>query len=580
MVSLFVIIALLFAGVAATVRLSTGQWTPKLGLDLEGGTQMILEPVLPDGATVSEGQVTEARNIIAQRVDSYGVAEAEVTTQGGQNIVISIPGTPDPRQLEAIRKPSQLRFRAVLVAQQVVPTPTATGTVSGTATPGATSTPEGPVFTPAPGNTLTPAGGTLPRGLRAETDTPTSTDSPTSGGAASPTPTDASDPAWVTEELATQFEEIDCSSPDATTELVDDPDKPLVACSQDGFEKFILGPVELDGTGISDAVAGYQTGPNGQPTTTVEVALSFNAEGAQTFGEVTTRLVNLEGDRNRFAILLDKVVISAPSTNAAITNGQASITGGFTIESARDLARQLKFGALPLSFTLLTQDDISPQLGVEQLRLGLLAGLIGLILVVIYSLFQYRALGLVTVASLFVAAAMTYALLVLFGYAYNFRLTMAGITGVIVSIGVTADSFIVYFERIRDEVREGRPLVAAVEAGWIRARRTIIAADVVNLLAAGVLYLLATANVRGFAFTLGVLTVVDLVVVMLFTHPLVAMLSHTRFFGGGHKWSGLDPERLGSTAVRYVGRGRFVDDRPKQEPLPGSDAIAQGGAPA
>ncbi|HEX2704442.1 MAG TPA: SecD/SecF family protein translocase subunit, partial [Candidatus Lustribacter sp.] len=261
---------------------------------------------------------------------------------------------------------------------------------------------------------------------------------------------------------------------------------------------------------------------------------------------------------NRFAIVLDRAVITAPTTEAAIVTGQASITGSFTLDSARVLARQIKFGALPLSFKVQTEETISPQLGDEQLRLGLLAGLIGLLLVVFYSLLQYRALGLVTVASLVVAAVLTFGILTFLGWAYNFRLTMAGVTGVIVSIGVTADSFIVYFERIRDEVRDGRPLVAAVEAGWARAKRTILAADAVNFLAAAVLYLLAANNVRGFAFTLGVMTLIDLLVVFLFTHPTVGLLARTEFFGGGHKWSGLDPERLGSAGPRYVGRGRFA----------------------
>ncbi|MEO7058334.1 MAG: protein translocase subunit SecD, partial [Lapillicoccus sp.] len=311
---------------------------------------------------------------------------------------------------------------------------------------------------------------------------------------------------------------------------------------------------------ISDATSGYRTGSTGQPTSIVEVSLTFNSAGATKFGDVTTRLLSLKGVQNQFAIVLDKQVISAPTTQAAITNGQASISGSFTIDTARSLAQQLKFGALPMSFSLQTQEDVSPTLGNEQLRLGLLAGLIGMLLVVIYSLFQYRLLGLVTVASLVVAAGITYVMLTFLGWSYNFRLTMAGVTGVIVAIGVTADSFIVYFERVRDEVRDGRPLVAAVEAGWKRARRTILAADGVNVLAAGVLYFLAASNVRGFAFTLGITTLIDLAVVMLFTHPVVAILAHTTFFGGGHKWSGLDPERLGAE-VRYVGRGQFSGPR-------------------
>ena len=585
LLSLVVIVLALFGAIGAAHTWSNGQLTPKLGLDLEGGTEMTLQPVLNDpNAQVSQGQLDKARDIIAQRVDSYGVAEAEVTTQGGRNIVVSIPGQPDAATLDAIRKPTQLRFRAVLTADAGSPQPTGTattgtgtdtGTPTGTATSTATTPP--PVFTPDAPETATQgtsANRAVPQAFVAADPTPAPTDSGAATGtgtatgtgaatgAATPTatPTDASDPTWVTPEILDQFTKLDCSKSDAVNAVVDDPAKPLVTCSEDKKVKYILGPVEVDGTDIADASAGYQTSANGQPTSIVEVQLKFTGDGAKKFGDVTTRLIGLQGARNQFAIVLDKLVISAPTTQAAITNGQASITGSFTIESARSLANQLKFGALPLSFSLQTQDDISPTLGSEQLQLGLLAGLIGMLLVVIYSLLQYRLLGLVTVASLVVAAVLTYGVLTFLGWSYNFRLTMAGVTGVIVAIGVTADSFIVYFERIRDEVRDGRPLVAAVEAGWGRARRTILAADAVNFLAAAVLYFLASSNVRGFAFTLGVTTLIDLAVVVLFTHPVVAILAHTKFFGGGHKWSGLDPERLGAK-VRYAGRGRFTGPR-------------------
>jgi preprotein translocase subunit SecD len=570
--ALVVVLIVLFGGIAAASAWAGAQWTPKLGLDLEGGTEMTLEPVLADPSQqVNQGQLDKARDIISQRVDSYGVAEAEVTTQGGRNIVVSIPGTPDAATLDAIRKPSQLRFRAVLAADAGSPQSTATSTATGTGTTGtgaatSTATTPPPAFTPDTQATsaATSANRAIPQALLADpTPAPTTTDGGAGTTTATPTatPTDASDPAWVTPELLDEFTKLDCSKQGAVNAVVDDPTKPLVTCSEDKQAKYILGPVEVDGTDIADASAGYQTSQNGQPTNVVEVQLKFTGDGAKKFGDVTTRLIGLQGVRNQFAIVLDKQVISAPTTQAAITNGQASITGNFTIESARALANQLKFGALPMSFALQTQDDISPTLGSEQLKLGLLAGLIGMLLVVIYSLLQYRLLGLVTVASLIVAAILTYGVLTFLGWSYNFRLTMAGVTGVIVAIGVTADSFIVYFERIRDEVREGRPLVAAVEAGWARARRTILAADTVNFLAAAVLYFLASGNVRGFAFTLGVTTLIDLVVVMLFTHPVVAMLAHTKFFGGGHKWSGLDPERLGAK-VRYVGRGRFAGPRP------------------
>ena len=568
--ALMVAMIVLFGGIAAAATWASAQWAPKLGLDLEGGTEMTLEPVLADPTQqVNQGQLEKARDIISQRVDSYGVAEAEVTTQGGRNIVVSIPGTPDAATLDAIRKPSQLRFRAVLAADAGSPQAAATGSATatgtdttGTGTPSSTATTPPPAFTPdtQASSAATSANRAIPQALMADpTPAPTSaTDGST--GTPTATPTNASDPAWVTPEILDQFTKLDCSTPEAVNAVVDDPAKPLVTCSEDKKAKYILGPVEVDGTDIADASAGYQTSQNGQPTNVVEVMLKFTGDGAKKFGDVTTRLVGLQGVRNQFAIVLDKQVISAPTTQAAITNGQASITGNFTIESARALANQLKFGALPMSFTLQTQDDISPTLGSEQLKLGLLAGLIGMLLVIVYSLLQYRLLGLVTVASLVIAAILTYGVLTFLGWAYNFRLTMAGVTGVIVAIGVTADSFIVYFERIRDEVREGRPLVAAVEAGWARARRTILAADAVNFLAAAVLYFLAASNVRGFAFTLGVTTLIDLAVVFLFTHPVVAMLAHTKFFGGGHKWSGLDPERLGAK-VRYVGRGRFSGPR-------------------
>jgi len=193
--------------------------------------------------------------------------------------------------------------------------------------------------------------------------------------------------------------------------------------------------------------------------------------------------------------------------------------------------------------------------------MGLIAGLIGLLLVVIYSLFQYRALGFVTVASLVVAGVITYLAITLLGWAQNYRLSLAGVAGLIVAIGQTADSFIVYFERIRDELRDGRGLVAAVENGWRRAKRTILASKAVNLLAAVVLYFVAVGNVRGFAFTLGLTALADLLVVFLFTHPTLQLLAKTKFFGEGHRFSGLDPRNLGAVPLyRGAGRVRTPED--------------------
>jgi preprotein translocase subunit SecD len=555
----------------------TAQLTPKLGLDLEGGTQIVLEPVLVGTSTVSSEQLNQARDIIVQRVDASGVAGAEVTTRAGRNIVVSMPGQPDRETEEAIRRSSQMRFRPVIVAApgstEPVPTPSPTG--AATDAPGGTApSASAPAATPATTTPTTAARSGIPQALVAETTPPASgtpaptTSAPAPTGAA--TPTDASDPAWVTEEVVQQFTALDCSSPDALEGVVDDPAKPLVTCSDDGLEKFILGPVEVRGDEIKDAVAGYKPLANGQPSTEVEIALSFDATGTKNFAEVTKRLVGLQDPRNRFAVTLDSRVLTAPVAQAAILNGRASITGNFTIESARELADQLKFGALPMSFTLQTREQISPTLGGEQLRMGVIAGIIGLVLVAAYSLFQYRALGLVTVVSIAAAGLLTYLSLTLLGWSHNYRLDMAGVTGLVIAIGVTADSFIVYFERVRDEVREGRPLRAAVESGWKRARRTILVADGVNFLAAVVLYFLASSGVRGFAFTLGLTTLLDILVVFLFTHPVVRLLAETRFFGGGHRWSGLDPERLGATASRYRGRGRFT-------PAAGA-ALSQGGS--
>jgi preprotein translocase subunit SecD len=563
----------LYALLFSVVTWGDAQWAPKLGLDLDGGTQLVLKPVLVGNAKVTKEQLTQARDIIVQRVDANGVAGAEVTTRNNEDIVISVPGKSlDKTTEDAIRKSSQMRFRPVLALAPGTNQPTPTGTATGTATgaPTGTAAPgsEVPSTTGSTTGSTTKAKSGLPgafvNGTTEPTPSGTATGAPTGTPTGTPTgsgkPQNGSDLAWITDDISKAFQALDCSDPDATDKIVDDPAKPLVTCSDDGAEKYVLGPVTVNGDQIKDAAAGYRPLSNGQPSSTVEITLSFKSEGTKAYAEASKRMVSLESPRNQMAATLDSRVIVAPYFQAAILNGEASISGNFTIDSARDLANQLKFGALPLSFTLQTRDQISPTLGSEQLQMGLVAGIIGFVLVFLYSLAQYRALGLVTVLSIVIAALLTYVAIALLGWSHNFRLDMAGVTGLIVAIGVTADSFIVYFERIRDEVREGRPLRAAVDTGWRRARRTILAADGVNFLAAVVLYLLASSNVRGFAFTLGLTTVIDLLIVVLFTHPLVALLSGTKFFGGGHKMSGLDPERLGAKAQkpRYAGRGRVA----------------------
>jgi preprotein translocase subunit SecD len=597
LLALLAIMLVLFGGLGAANLWGTpkAQLTPLLGLDLAGGRQVVIEPIV-QGSTVEAEQLDQAIDIIRRRVDGQGVAEAEVSRLGS-NIQVAIPGTPTASQLEALSRSSQLRFRAVLVSAPVTPQiptepprelPMPVGpTEEPTAEPGVEPSdpsadpaentnaayPEGLLADQQPVQALGPA--TTPKAATAassttddagSTESPAPDDADSSTATEAPTPTSASDLAWITPELQQTFMEYDCTDEENQRAASSAPtDEPIIACSVDGTEKYILGPSELGGGELTDASSGLQVGAGGQPTGIVEVRLEFNEEGRRAFQEVTSRLFGFgqNTSQNRFAIVLDGQVISAPGVRSPINDGVATISGGFTNESAKELANQLKFGALPMSFDVQTSEQLSPQLGDEQLRLGVIAGIIGMLLVFLYSLFQYRALGLVTVASLVIAGLLAYGAVTLLGWTSNFRLTMAGVTGLIVAIGVTADSFIVYFERIRDEVRTGRPLRYAVDTGWKRARRTILISDFVNLIAASVLYFLSESGVKAFAFALGLMTVIDLLVVVLFTHPVVSILANTKFFGEGHKWSGMDPEHLGARRSTYLGRGQFAIPEPR-----------------
>jgi preprotein translocase subunit SecD len=582
LLALFALLVVLYGVVGGAHVWGEGQLTPKLGLDLEGGDEIVLEPVA-SGGKITKGTIDEAINIIRARVDGSGVSEAQVSSQGANNIVVALPGKPSEATKNLVKKAAQLRFRAVIEAATVgaAAAPTPTGTATGTPTTGATGTgtatgtAKASTGSGASSSTATStAGRAIPQALVADT-TPTATPSPaaaTPSPATTPTakPTDASDPNWVTPAIQAKFDAETCQNLNALQGNTDDATEPYVTCSDDGAEKYILGPVEVSGTEIKGAQAQLATNSQGVQTSEWEVQLSFTGSGTTKFGKVTERLVSLTGNRNRFAIEVDGLVISAPTTQSAIEGGIASITGNFTADSARQLANQLKYGALPLSFNVLTENSISPTLGKEQLQKSLLAGLIGLLLVVLYAFFQYRLLGLVTVASLAIAGSFTYGMVVYLGWAQGFRLTLAGVTGLIVSIGITADSFIVFFERVRDEVRDGRTLRSAVETGWNRARRTILAADSVSFLAAVVLFLLAAGSVQGFAYTLGLTTLIDVLVVFLFTHPMLGLLARTKFFGEGHAWSGLDPERLGVSARKR---------RPGSAPVP-AVAVAGTATPA
>jgi preprotein translocase subunit SecD len=510
-------------GLGVSTNQPGASFVPELALDLQGGTSIILSPTVAEGETVSTEQLNQAVGIIRQRVDSTGVSESTITTSGNANIVVEIPGTPSESTLQLIKSSAKLEFRAVLLASAGTAAQVG-GDASATASPSASATPSQPATQP------------------------------------SVAPTNGSDLNWITPELRRQFDAFDCSTQFRAPGQVDDMKAPLITCDTGRFQKYILGPVELDGTNISDATAGTITTQTGASTNEWAVNLVFDGEGTSIFSAVTSRLFPLETPRNQFAVTLDGYVITDPAAKAVITNGEAQITGGFTKESSQSLADQLKYGSLPIGFEVQSQENISATLGSESLRSGLLAGLIGLLLVVIYSMFQYRALAVVTVGSLIVAAVLTYLLIALLSWRQGYRLSLSGVAGLIVAIGITADSFIVYFERVRDELRDGRSLSTAVDAAWSRAVRTILVSDAVSLLAAVVLFSLTVGSVKGFAFTLGLTTLVDLAVVVLFTHPILQVLAQRKFFSSGHKWSGFDSKAMGG--AMYLGRGKFsVSDR-------------------
>lgn len=579
LISLAILIALAVGGLAAGVKWGDASWTPNLALDLEGGTQIILTPVATDGSAITEEDIRQAINVIRQRVDASGVAEAEISSQGGQNIVVALPGTPDQATLDLVRRSAQMNFRPVLVqdygfAAEPTPTPSATDEPTDEATDeSADESTDEATDEPTDGATTGSTGGESKESTDSATATATATasatdkatDEPTSSATTQPKPgaSNPSDLAQITDAVQEQFDALVCDDSKLTGGDSGDPDAVLVTCSDDGLYKYILGPVEIPGTQIKNAQSGLRVVNNATTNESV-VNIEFTNEGKDAFYQTTKRLAEqytqgMAGANvapNLFAMVLDGLVISAPQVTEAIPDGRAEISGSFTRQSAATLANQLNFGSLPLDFKVQSEMEISATLGSEQLQKGLLAGLIGLILVVFYSLAQYRVLGFVTVASLVMATIITYIVITYLSWLQGYRLSLAGVTGLIVAIGITADSFIVYFERIRDELRDGRALVGSVEKGWDRARRTILASDAVNLLAAVVLYFLAVGGVRGFAYTLGLTTIIDVIVVFFFTHPLMELLARTRFFGGGHPASGLDPRQLGGRAAVYQGRGR------------------------
>ena len=566
LVAFFITTAVVFGLVALA-----GSWTPKLGLDLQGGTRITL---IATGENNSAANLEEARRIVDSRVNGSGVSEAEVTTQGNRFIVVEIPGESRRDLVETVKRQAQLRFRVVAQSGAGTATPTSAPTESGD--PG--GLPSEPVITAPPTPTASPTEETSPTPKNrapflagdkagdkkgdqkdnqqsppptlAPSKLPAETASPSESPGASPSdgvtppedPAGADDPLqWVLnpdQQSLADFAAFSCPAPGEAPDIDDDPGKPLVTCDENGI-KYLLSESLIEGSQLSSADL---LSPDGQ-NLEFGVQLSFDGEGTDEFTRISDALF---GTERQFAIVLDGEIISAPTMDARISNGEASITGDFQEAEARSLATSLEFGALPIQFQADPPvETVGPSLAGDQLSAGITAGAVGLVLVMFYCLLYYRGLGLVVLASLVVAAALTYGFVLLLSETADFTLSLPGIAGLIVAVGITADSFVVFFERIRDEMRDGKSMRVAVETGWVRARTTCLAADTVSLLAAVVLYIFAAGVVKGFAFALGLSTLIDLAVLFWFTHPMVSYLARFRFFNSGHPMSGLSPEALG-----------------------------------
>lgn len=607
----FAVIVVALAGtlVGSTI-FSDGSYAPKLAIDLEGGTQLILTPKNTEAKAkaISDADIEQAIEVIRQRIDASGVAEAEIARNGQENISVGIPGNPSEETLALIQQSAVMRFRTVLLSAPGNATnnedPQALlGQLTGAAAPAGQNQPAGGETGDQKTQTTVGEGNntvTIPPSAPAETGQtqslvfnstdPNATPTPSAPNQTAPANTPAaqqpSSAAIPFDELMKEaekypdtpagqsnvindrkhitvrdmfiFNHLDCTDPASLKGgSLDDPKKNLVACSKEGFEKYILGPEVLSGTDLVSASSGMGTNQQGNATGQWEVALKLDADGAKKFDEVAKVLypnqskgTNRNPDNNRFAIVLDSLVVSAPGVNAPAFGGSASISGSLTRESSATLANQLQFGSLPLNFEQQSKQTISATLGGEHLKVGFYAAIVGLILVVLYLLQQYHALAGLATASLFLAGGIVYLAVAILSWSMGYRLSLAGVVGLIVAVGVTMDSFIIYFERIRDEVRDGKPLATAVETGWNRAKRTIVVSDIVNIVAAVVLYVLAVGGVQGFAFTLGLTTLVDLGIIFLFTHPMMSLLIKTRYFGEGRKFSGLDPLHLGASSDR------------------------------
>ncbi|MET9438274.1 protein translocase subunit SecD [Streptomyces sp. NPDC006551] len=533
----------------------SGHTTPRLGIDLAGGTSITLKAEAEPGKedAVNETNMNTAVGIIERRVNGLGVSEAEVQTQGRENIIVNIPKGVDEKQArEQVGTTAQLYFRPVLTyAPSEQPAPTASSSASPAPSASGATADKGKDDGKKDEKTATPSASASTQGravseaLKAPSPTPTPTGSASGGPKASESPKGSPSPDAATSALEQKFATLNCLDPKQRSAANKNakPADTIVACGKNAigqWEKYILGPAEVDGKDVDDAQGVFD-----QQRGMWIVNMEFTSSGSKKFQKITSKLSTQQEPQNQFAIVLDGEVVSAPSVRTTLS-ANAEISGSFTQKSAQDLGNILSYGALPLSFDTQSVTTVTAALGGEQLEAGLIAGAIGLALVIIYLVVYYRGLSLVALLSLLASAILTYVIMALLGPAIGFALNLPAVCGAIVAIGITADSFIVYFERIRDEIREGRSLRPAVERAWPRARRTILVSDFVSFLAAAVLFLVTVGKVQGFAFTLGLTTLLDVVVVFLFTKPVMTLLARTKFFGEGHAWSGLDPKRLGA----------------------------------
>ncbi|WP_030407900.1 protein translocase subunit SecD [Streptomyces albus] len=589
-----VLILLVMGGLVGGM-FASGHKAPRLGIDLAGGTSITLEAKNQPGKpnAINKTNMDTAVSIIERRVNGLGVSEAEVQTQGDRHIIVNIPkGTNSQQAREQVGTTAQLSFRPVLTLAQVdkgQPTPTpsssskspstgkspgqggdrgekagssdgkGSGGDDGKSPDGASGDKQGD--SDGAGKGAGQQGRAVTEGLTAKNDPADKSPSPdpSKSGEQSPPPTQQPQQPGVPADLAKKLNALDCSTKEARAKASEKAantrnSEPIVACDAKDPIKYALGPVAVPGKNVSKAKAVFD-----QQRSQWIVQMSFSDKGSDQFGDITGKLMSKPQPQNQFAITLDGEVQSAPTVRERLTNN-AEISGSFDQQSAEELGNILSYGALPLSFEESDVTTVTAALGSDQLTAGLIAGAIGLALVVVYLVVYYRGLSLIAIVSLIASAILTYTIMTLLGPAMGFALNLPAVCGAIVAIGITADSFIVYFERIRDEVREGRTLRPAVERAWPRARRTILVSDFVSFLAAAVLFIVTVGKVQGFAFTLGLTTALDVVVVFFCTKPVMTLLARRKFFADGHPWSGLDPKRLGAKPPLRRGRRTVSTD--------------------